>query len=379
MRNSIKICLLIVILLGILVLTPQGKASIKAALFIPQILPAIPVKPIEYLSGTPIRQEITFTSLQGISEADIYLPSGNGVHPGVVFFMGIVPPEREEERIVALAEGLARTGMVVLIPWLDTQTDNRLIVEDIEILVDAFEYLQNHERTDRTRVGMGGICTGASMAVVAAQSSRINEEVDFINSFAGYYDAFDLVKATSAATRFQSGNSTDWIPDRLTKNMVITHLIEGAENDDQKILIEILNSGIWNQTQFGSLSESGRSVLTLITGPNLTEAEKAINGLNYRTVAFLEAVSPSTNLAMLKADVLLMHDLHDRLVPAEESRRFAEEVRKQGVEVYHTEFSLFQNAVQVHTDETNGTSAFNFIKQAFKLYKHMYKIMRLSS
>ena len=82
---------------------------------------------------------------------------------------------------------------------------------------------------------------------------------------------------------------------------------------------------------------------------------------------------------MLKADVLLMHDLHDRLVPAEESRRFAEEVRKQGVEVYHTEFSLFQNAVQVHTDETNGTSVFNFIKQAFKLYKHMYKIMRLSS
>ena len=379
MRNSIKICLLMVILLGILVLTPQGKASIKAALFIPQILPAIPVKPLEYLSGTPIRQEITFTSSQGISEADIYLPSGDGVHPAVVFFMGIVPPEREEERIVALAEGLARTGMVVLIPWLDTQTDNRLIVEDIEILVDAFEYLQNHERTDRTRVGMGGICTGASMAVVAAQSSRINEEVDFINSFAGYYDAFDLVKATSAATRFQSGNSADWTPDRLTKNMVTTHLIEGAENDDQKILIEILNSGIWNQTQFGSLSESGRSVLTLITGPNLSEAEKAINDLNYRTVAFLEAVSPSTNLAMLKADVLLMHDLHDRLVPAEESRRFAEEVRKQGVEVYHTEFSLFQNAVQVHTDETNGTSVFNFIKQAFKLYKHMYKIMRLSS
>ena len=120
-------------------------------------------------------------------------------------------------------------------------------------------------------------------------------------------------------------------------------------------------------------------MLTLITGPNLSEAQKAINGLNNKTVTFLEAISPSTNISMLKADVLLMHDLHDRLVPAEESRRFAEAVRKQGVEVYHTEFSLFQNAVQVHRDETNGTSAFNFIKQAFKLYKHMYRIMRLSS
>ena len=73
-----------------------------------------------------------------------------------------------------------------------------------------------------------------------------------------------------------------------------------------------------------------------------------------------------------------MHDLHDRLVPAEESRRFAKDVRETGGEIYHTEFSLFQNAVQVHTDETEKTSALNFIKQAFKLYKHMYKIMSLS-
>ena len=120
-------------------------------------------------------------------------------------------------------------------------------------------------------------------------------------------------------------------------------------------------------------------MLTLITGPNLSEAQKAINGLNNKTVTFLEAISPSTNISMLKADVLLMHDLHDRLVPAEESRRFAEGVRKHGGEVYHTEFSLFQNAVQVHTNEANETSTFHFIKEAFKLYKHMYRIMRLSS
>ena len=67
MRKSIKICLLIIILMVILVLSPQGKASIKAVLFIPQILPDIPVKPLEYLSGTPIRQEIVFTSSAGLS------------------------------------------------------------------------------------------------------------------------------------------------------------------------------------------------------------------------------------------------------------------------------------------------------------------------
>ena len=97
MNKSIKIFLVILIILGILIATPQVRNSIKAALFIPQILPAIPLKPLEYVSGTPIREKITFTSSQGISEADIYFPSGDGMHAAVVFFMGIVPPDREED------------------------------------------------------------------------------------------------------------------------------------------------------------------------------------------------------------------------------------------------------------------------------------------
>ena len=378
MHKSIKIFLLILIILGILITTPHVRNSIKAALFIPQILPAIPVKPLEYVSGTPTKKEITFHSSQGISEADIYFPSGVGIHAGVVFFMGIVPHDREEERIVALAEGLARTGMVVLIPWLETQTENRLIVTDIEVLVDAFQHLQNHERVDRKRVGMGGICTGASMAVVAAQSPKINEEVAFINSFAGYFDAFDLVKSTSASTRFDDSETYGWSPDRLTKSLVNSHLIEGAGDIDEQILNGIVDTGSWNQNEHDSLTLGGKAVLALLSNPTLPEADKAIMNLNDETYSFLSAVSPSTNIDMLKADVLLMHDLHDRLVPAEESRRFANAVIKNGKNVYHTEFSLFQNAVQVHRDETKNSGTLNFVKQAFKLYKHMYKIMSLS-
>ena len=378
MNKSIKIFLVILIILGILIATPQVRNSIKAALFIPQILPAIPLKPLEYVSGTPIREKITFTSSQGISEADIYFPSGDGMHAAVVFFMGIVPPDREEERIVALAEGLARTGMVVLIPWLDTQTENRLIVTDIEVLVDAFQHLQNHERVDRERVGMGGICTGASMAVVAAQSHRINEEVAFINSFAGYFDAFDLVKSTAASSRFDDSETSEWSPDSLTKSLVNSHLVEGAGGVDEQILNGIVETGSWNQSEYDSLTLGGKAVLTLLSNPTLPEANEAIRNLNDETYHFLSAVSPSTNMDMLKADVLLMHDLHDKLVPAEESRRFANAVVKNGKNVYHTEFSLFQNAVQVHKDETENSGTLNFIKQAFKLYKHMYKVMSLS-
>ena len=216
------------------------------------------------------------------------------------------------------------------------------------------------------------------MAVVAAQSDRINEEVAFINSFAGYYDAFDLVKATASNSRFNDSETAEWSPDKLTKSLVRTHLIEGAGSTDERILNKIVDRGTWTRSEYASLNSGGRAVLTLLTDPSFLEAEEAITNLNDDTYRFLSAVSPSTNMSMLKAEVLLMHDLHDRLVPAEESRRLADAVIKNGGNVYHTEFSLFQNAVQVHKDEAEETGTLNFVKQAFKLYKHMYKIMSLS-
>ena len=359
--------------------TLQGRAFVKSALFIPQVLPDIPVRPLEYVTKTPIREKITFTTLDADkASADLYLPKGENSHPAVVFFMGVVPPDRDESRIVALAEGLARTGMVVMIPWLETQHQNRIVEKDIESLVDAFIYLENHPRVMLGKIGMGGICTGASMSIVASQDLRINDRVSFVNSFAGYYDAADFIVATAAKTRFDEVSSTRWNPDSLTQNLITTHIVDGAFDKDQVILNRIIKTGEWTQQDSDDLSSSGRAVLTLISGPNVDAAREAITSLNSRTTQFLENISPSTNIGNLKAEVLLMHDSSDKLVPPEESRRFAKAIESNGRRVYHTEFSLFQRAVQVHMDDSKGLNTLDFLKQAGKLYIHMYNVMRLS-
>tara|TARA_B100000949_G_scaffold89616_1_gene80037 strand:- start:61 stop:1227 length:1167 start_codon:yes stop_codon:yes gene_type:complete len=359
--------------------TLQGRAFVKSALFIPQVLPDIPVRPLEYVTKTPIREKITFTTLDADkASADLYLPKGENSHPAVVFFMGVVPPDRDESRIVALAEGLARTGMVVMIPWLETQHQNRIVEKDIESLVDAFIYLENHPRVKLGKIGMGGICTGASMSIVASQDLRINDRVSFVNSFAGYYDAADFIVATAAKTRFDEVSSTRWNPDSLTQNLITTHIVDGTFDKDQVILNRIIKTGEWTQQDSDDLSSSGRAVLTLISGPNVDAAREAITSLNSRTTQFLENISPSTNIGNLKAEVLLMHDSSDKLVPPEESRRFAKAIESNGRRVYHTEFSLFQRAVQVHMDDSKGLNTLDFLKQAGKLYIHMYNVMRLS-
>ena len=371
--------LFVVVILLLATSTLQGRAFVKSALFIPQVLPDIPVRPLEYVTKSPIREKIKFPTLGGDkASADLYLPNGDNSHPAVVFFMGVVPPDRDESRIVALAEGLARTGMVVMIPWLETQHQNRIVEKDINSLVDAFVYLENHPRVKLGEVGMGGICTGASMAIVASQDLRINDRVSFVNSFAGYYDAADFVVAAAAKTRFDEVSSTRWNADALTRNLITTHIVEGTFDRDRVILNRILTTGEWTQQDSDDLSSSGRAVLTLISGPNLSDAREAIISLNSRTTQFLENISPSTKIGNLKAEVLLMHDSSDKLVPPEESRRFAKAMESSGRRVYHTEFSLFQRAVQVHMDDSTGLNTIEFLKQAWKLYLHMYNVMRLS-
>ena len=65
-----------------------------------------------------------------------------------------------------------------------------------------------------------------------------------------------------------------------------------------------------------------------------------------------------------------MHDREDALVPSEESRRFADSLARQG-NVYHTEFSLFR-----HLDPTRAVSPPIYVKELWKLYLHMYNVLR---
>ena len=73
---------------------------------------------------------------------------------------------------------------------------------------------------------------------------------------------------------------------------------------------------------------------------------------------------------------MIMHDRHDRLVPVDESRRFYEGL-KSNHPVYYTEFTSFQNQIQVHVDNDAGNiSSADYLIEAWKLLRHLYEVMK---
>jgi dienelactone hydrolase len=356
--------------------TEPGRAGVKAALFIPEILPNSPVRPQRWLRDAPSHEVVRLSYGGAEGTGSLYIPAGGGKHPAVVLFFGVIPAGRDDPRVVNLASGLARSGMVVLIPWSEVMTTSyRLDPQAVDLLVGAFQHLERQSFVDVSRIGLAGFCVGASFATLAAEDGRIRDRVAYVNSFGGYYNAKDLLVAIASRTRSYREVSEPWMPRDDSQRVFTVHLLEGLPDatEREKLARAFQEEGPSEQLDMAALSESGKGVYRLLSGVTRGEAEILLDSLPGVFLEDLELISPSTRIGDLKAPVLIMHDREDTAVPVTESLRMAEAVKERG-QVHYTEFSLFQ-----HMDPTRQLPPLEMAKELRKLFVHMYMVMRLGT
>lgn len=377
-RVVLDIIILPLVLALLILVFLDAKALYRSALLVTELLPGKSLSLLNYLSDHPVHKQIGFEVNNKMVEADLYLPRNKKNTPGFIFFLGVSPADRgSDPRVETLVNTLARLGVAVLVPWLETQEKSIVVKDDVESLIYLFEYFSDIESIDDTKIGMGGICTGASMVALAASDSRINENVKFLNLFAGYYDALDFTKAVVSKKRFYNDLLYEWQPDTLTQIVVAKQLSESVSNRyDREYLNRLILEGDRDAEIDSFLTDEGKVIYLLISNPQIHNVDNLFNKLPNKTISYLEDISPSKFVGNLKARVMIMHDRHDRLVPVDESRRFYEGL-KSNHSVYYTEFSSFQNQIQVHVDNDAGNiSSADYLIEAWKLLTHLYEVMK---
>jgi hypothetical protein len=222
---------------------------------------------------------------------------------------------------------------------------------------------------------MGGFCVGASLSTVAAQDSRIREDVAFINFFGGYFDARDLLKAIASRTRFGEDGQEAWEPSSQTWKTFRNHLLESVERrEDRELLAEVFVDGVEpSPGEVEGLSPVGGTVYRLLRGVSLEEAGGLLDQLPEEFQENLRRISPSENLGDLEAKMLIMHDAEDSNVPSEESRRLRAALEERG-NVRYTEFVFFQ-----HMDPARAVNPLTWTRDVSKLFFHLYHIIRVAS
>ena len=355
-----------------LILTPQGRAGYQTAFFVLQVMD-LGIRPQTWLTPEPLREEVRYPQATGEGVADVYRVPRKGKQAAVLIFLGANAAGRDDKDVVNLGHALSRAGFVTMFHWSPTMAlQSNIDPAEVDNLVHAFRYLRSRGYVDPDRVGMGGFCVGASFALVAAADPRIRDQVVFVNAFGPYFDAADLLRQVASRSRSYGGKTEPWAPDRLTMLVVANELIETVNDQNARNVLagRYLHGQEESLASLDALPPEGQTIRRILDGVTLEEAADLYESLPASFRGDMLTVSPSAYVEDLRARVMLMHTRDDRLVPSAESRRMADVLETRGNYRY-TEVLAFD-----HVRPTNTGDMWFIAKEAFKLYRHMYGIIR---
>lgn len=362
-----KLGLLLVLLLILLMLTTHpGKVALKSAGLLVEIFPTAPVYPLRLVTDEPSLTEVRYSTPRGETVADLYQPAGEGPHGGMVFYIG-VGPERRNSNVVRLARALARTGIAVLVPVSPELSRFRLVPEEKEWVIAAFEYLSSQPQVDEERVGIMGVSAGGSLVAVAAQDERIRDDVRLLELFGSYYSASSVLGAITTRSLEVNGQRQEWQPDNVPVEVFRDMILPTLPREDREPLKPLFGGS--ERTIPPGLSAEGRRVAQLLVNRNPDRVPELVAALPEDTRELLAGISPETNIENLRAELFLLHDVDDAIIPFTESRAFYEGAVN-ARERHLTELRLFR-----HVEPQEGTNPLVLARESAKLYLHVYGVL----
>ena len=364
-----RIGIVLLVLAVLAVAWEPTRVAIQTAVLLPNLLDAGP-KPLSLFSEAPRRSAVEYRPGTDGGEpelAELWLPAwASAEEPAgaMLLVLGVNNVGRNHPVVERVADGLARTGVVVLVPDSRVLLEGRLEAGEVDGVVRAFELLAARPEVDPERVGIVGFSVGGSLALLAASDPRIADEVQWVNAFGAFADAATYLAAVSAhAYRTEIGEEVAWTPSELAREIYLRFMLgQVADPDDRRALEDALGDAVLaaerpppDEELRDSLdTDAARTIHDLLTAGSLADAERAIDALPAPSRAFIDAISPARHAAGLRAAMHLMHETEDHHVPFVESRALASVLGEAGLLRSHTEFRLFDH---VQPDDVDFVAA----------------------
>lgn len=340
------------------------RAAARTIVFFLKVLPMLPSRALNWVTPRPIVERLTYPTLHGEAEGDLYRPSSRGPHPGMVVCLGVVPFGVDHPQVPRLGEALARSGFAALMYWSPAMRDFRLDPEDVDNIALAYDRLLERSDVDERRSGLLGTCVGGSFALMAAAHTLIRERVGFVAAFAPYSSMTTLAVDIASGTREMDGVRESWDVDQLTRKVYERSLTASLDPRDAAAIDEGAGSE--------GLSEDARLILPLLDTLTVDDARVALSRLPETLRDRLTRLSPLACLDDIRAPLIVFgHDRDDSVIPASESRQLRGALAgREGV--HYTEFGLFQ-----HADPTKRKLPLpQMVRQLWKFFRYVYPIYR---
>jgi dienelactone hydrolase len=366
-----RIAMVIVTLIAvpIILLGPRGSVvALKTAVFIPEIFPDAPVKPLRWFTTAATVERTSIAYAAGTAQLNTYVPARAGPHGAVILMLGARPVDPDDPVVTSFADGLSRLGVVVLVPASEGLAAGRITPEEIDLLVREHIMLRERPDVDPGRVGFIGLSVGGSLSLMAAADPRIRDSVAFVNAFGAYFDARDLFVALASRSLSYAGEPSDWDPAPLAREVMVENLAQGLGSEEERECIRAAADSATGQPSCdpGSLSPPGQIALELLAEPDTVKARQYVDLLAATAESRLEAISPRSVIDQITADVLVMHDVHDHYIPFTESRRLMAALPHGRLRAW-TELELFD-----HVMPGQRLDPLSFAREMAQLFQYVY-------
>jgi dienelactone hydrolase len=331
--------------------TPQGRATVRAALLVQATVSAPGAALINTLTTAPLVQSITIPLADSSVAARLYRPAESPPRGGLVLALGY-PANIDDPQIMLLAERMARLGILVLTPRLPGLEQGLLRRADVDILISSTQWLRGQSEAQSLRVGLMGFCAGGSLALLAAEDPQINTEVALVAVLGGYFDLPTVMRAVVAQGYREDGQMRHWKPSQETLEIFtwnMLRLASGPQDVDRIRQLMAAGAPRAHESLLAALSPSGALVFRILTGDDPTDVDRLITALSPIARNEFTQLSPSVGIPHLHAPIFLLHDPNDPYMPNTEASHLVNALRQSGNPPHYEQFGLFEH-VRPRTD-----------------------------
>ncbi|TDI60048.1 MAG: alpha/beta hydrolase [Alphaproteobacteria bacterium] len=298
---------------------------------------------LKRITPEPRRDPVAYVVAGRRRQGDLYRP-GESAKAALVLVPGIARAGKDDPRLVALANTLARARFTVLVPDIENLRALRVSPADAVAIADAINYLAGHYlatelpaggnggRGEPATVGLIAISYAAGPAVLAALRPDTRRRVRFVFIIGGYYDS-EAVLTFFTTGYYRDGPNEPWLhrtPNAYGKWVFVKSNAGRISDPGDGAVLErmaerkMANLGADITDLVAALGAEGRAVYALLANSDPARVPALIAALPEGVRADIMALDiKRQDLSKIEARLILVHGRDDAIIPYSESKALA--------------------------------------------------------
>jgi dienelactone hydrolase len=288
---------------------------------------------LAWVTPGPIVERLEIPRGGGKIVADLYRVPDEERQAAILLTHGIIEAGKDDPRLVRFAQSLARCGFVVLVPELKGMKSFRILLSDVDDIVDSFRYLASlKEIVDENKLGLLGFSYGAGPTFIAAADPAIRDQVRFLVSFGGYYEPINVIRYITTGYYEYRDERGFLQPEPYGKWIFFMNNVDYVESArDRELLKAVFEKEKKNKRAelsplLAGLTPKGRYLYELLINEDPQRVDDLVKKTDPRFQRYLERLSLARIIPSLRAYLIIGHGSTDPLIPYTESLRIADAV-----------------------------------------------------